>query len=364
MPIGLSRYYLENMIQRYQKSTKKQKTYLLDEFCINSGYSRKHASRILSGHLKAVKKKPGPARKYSSSEFMSYLLEFWEAMNRLCGKNMVEAIPYWLAKYPEAIPQRVINELLSISASTIDRRLKPYKNKKPKGLSTTKSSHLKNQIPLRTLDAEAKCPGVVNADTVAHCGQSIAGDYANTLTVVDLFSAWTINRAIWKKEAKPTMKQVKKAEELLPFNLVEFFSDNGNEFINYELESYLTKRQAPVNFKRTRAYKKNDACYVEQKNYTHVRKIIGYDRIAHRELVGVLNDIYQNYWNPYQNFFIPTQKIEKKKRQGSKIKKKYSKPQTPFQRLMESGYLTKLQRQALQSEYDKLNPFKLKKRIR
>ena len=324
MPIKLSKFYLENVRERYQKSTKKLKTAILSEFCVNSGYSRKHASRILTRVLEPRKQRSGPKLRYNSDEFLRYLKTFWEAMNRMCGKNMVVALPIWLPKYPDKIPQKVIDELLAISASTIDRRLKLYKNTKPKGLSSTTASHLKYRIPVRTLDAHARCPGVVNADTVAHCGTSLSGDFANSLTIVDLYSAWTVNRAIWKKEAVPTLKQIKKAEELFPFSWVEFFSDNGNEFINYELEKYLAKRAVPVNFKRTRPYKKNDACYVEQRNYTHVRKIIGYQRIGARELVGLMNEIYQVYWNPLQNFFTPTIKMESKERINSKIKKTYS----------------------------------------
>lgn len=363
MPIKLNKFYLKNIRERYKKSTKKLKTVILSEFCVNSGYSRKHASRILNGVLEPRKNKSGPKLQYNSDEFLKYLKILWEAMNRMCGKNMVVALPIWLPKFPEKIPQTIIDELLSISASTIDRRLKQFKNTKPKGLSSTTASNLKHRIPVRTLDAHAECPGIVNADTVAHCGTSLSGDYANSLTIVDLYSAWTVNRAIWKKEAPPTLKQIKKAESLFPFSWVEFFSDNGNEFINYELEKYLTKRAVPVNFKRTRAYKKNDACYVEQKNYTHVRKIMNYKRIGERELVGLINEIYQVYWNPLQNYFTPTIKMEKKERIGSKIIKTYSKPKTPYQRLIECSYLSRLQKKALQTRFNNLDPFFLKREL-
>jgi len=250
LPVGI---YLKNVRERYQKSTKKLKTAILSEFCVNSGYNRKHASRILTGVLEPRKARPGPKLKYNSDKFLRHLKFFWESMNRMCGKNMVAALPIWLPKYSEKIPDEVLKELLQISASTIDRRLKLYKNTKPKGLSSTTASLLKNRIPVRTLDAHAECPGIVNADTVAHCGTSLSGDFANSLTIVDLYSAWTVNRAIWKKEAEPTLKQIKKAESLFPFSWIEFFSDNGNEFINHTLEPYLLKRAVPINFKRTRA---------------------------------------------------------------------------------------------------------------
>lgn len=362
MPIKLQREYLKNIRERYQKSTKRMKTYILSEFCVNSGYSRKHGCRILGGKAEPRTQRSGPKVKYDEI-FRFQLKNLWEIMGRLCGKNMVAAIPLWLPRSPESYPENIRKKLESVSASTIDRLLAPYKSSNPKGLSTTKASKLKHRIPMRTLDAEAKCPGVVNGDTVAHCGDNIAGDYMNSLTVVDLFSGWTVNRAIWKKEAEGTLNQIKKVEAALPFNLIEFFSDNGNEFINFELESYFEKRIAPVNFRRTRAYKKNDGCYVEQKNFTHVRKLFGYVRVPLPQLVTLANEIYQVYWNPLQNFFIPSMKLIKKERVGAKTIKQYDEPKTPYQRLLDSGYLTTLQRKSLIQRYNQLNPFFLRKEL-
>lgn len=362
MPTKLQKEYLNNVRERYKKSTKKMKTFILNEFCVNSGYSRKHACRILNGRVEPRTRRPGPVVWYDDV-FLNYLKNLWEVMGRLCGKNMEAALPIWLPRSPESYPEVIRKKLESVSASTIDRLLVPYKSSKPRGLSTTKASKLKHRIPMRTLDAKAKCPGIVNADTVAHCGDSIAGDYMNSLTVVDLFSGWTMNRAIWKKEADGTLNQIKKIEATLPFNLIEFFSDNGNEFINFELERYFEKRIAPVSFRRTRAYKKNDGCYVEQKNFTHVRKLFGYIRIPLPQMVSLANEIYQAYWNPLQNFFTPSMKLIKKERVGSKVIKHYDEPKTPYQRLIASGYLTTLQRKALIQKYNQLNPFFLRREL-
>ena len=362
MPIKLHKEYLKNVRERYQNSTKKVRSYILSEFCVNSGYSRKHASRILTEKLEPRIRKSGPSIIYDQN-FLFYLRDLWEVMGRLCGKNMEAAIPLWLAKSTGRYPEDIRKKFLSVSASTIDRLLRDYRSVKPKGLSTTKSSSLKHRIPLRTLDSKAQCPGVVNADTVAHCGDSPAGDFMNSLTMVDLFSGWTVNKAIWKKDAMATLKQIRKAEALLPFNLVEFFSDNGNEFINKDLEKYFANRQAPVRFRRTRAYKKNDGCYVEQKNYTHVRKIFGYQRVSIPELVSLANEIYQVYWNPLQNFFTPSMKLISKERIGAKIVKKYDAPKTPYQRLIESGYLTTDQKKYLIQKYNNLDPYFLRKEL-
>jgi hypothetical protein len=362
MPIKLTKDYLKNLRERYEKSTKKMKGFILSEFCANSGYSRKHASRVLSGSTEPRAKRPGPPARYDDG-FLLHLRELWEMSGRLCGKNLEAAIPLWLPKAPLPLPGIIKTKLETVSASTIDRLLRPYKKTKPRGLSTTKASHLKYKIPIRTLDSKAQCPGVVNADTVAHCGESAAGDFMNSLTVVDLFSGWTVNRAIWKKDAEATLKQVKNVEARLPFNLIEFFSDNGNEFINELLQKYFERRTARVNFTRTRAYKKNDSCYVEQKNYTHVRKVFGYQRVELPELVGLANEIYQVYWNPLQNFFTPSMKLITKERDGSKVIKKYDKPKTPFQRLIESGYLTNDQTRSLVKTYNSLNPYFLKNEL-
>lgn len=362
MPIRLHTEYLKNIRERYQKSTKKEKKWILSEFCVNTSYNRKHATRILGGKLEPRLRKPGPGSKYDQY-FVFHLRELWEATGRICGKNMKVAIPIWLDRSREPYPEDIRKKLLSVSASTIDRVLHKFKKIKPKGLSTTSASKLKNRIPLRTLDAQAKCPGIVNGDTVAHCGDNIAGDYMNSLTMVDLFSGWTSNRAIWKKDAEATLKQLKKIETQLPFNLIEFFSDNGNEFINNKTIDYFSKRPASVNFHRTRAYKKNDGCYVEQKNYTHVRKIFGYQRINSPELVAMANEIYQVYWNPLQNHFIPSMKLINKERVGSKIIKKYDQPKTPYQRLIESGYLTNDQKRSLVKSYNNLDPFFLKREL-
>lgn len=362
MPTKLEKEYLKNIRERYKKSTKKNKTYILSEFCVNSGYSRKHASRILSGAVEPRVRRPGPVVRYDE-QFLVHLKDLWEMTGRLCGKNLNAAIPLWLPRSPSPLPSPIKLKMESISASTIDRLLAPYKKTKPKGISTTKASYLKYKIPMRTLDSRAQCPGIVNADTVAHCGESAAGEFMNSLTVVDLYSGWTANRAIWKKDAQATLKQIKKVESTLPFNLVEFFSDNGNEFINHLLQDYFEKRPARVNLKRTRAYKKNDGCYVEQKNYTHVRKIFGYLRVSNPELVALANEIYQVYWNPLQNYFTPSMKMVSKERVGAKIIKKYDEPKTPYQRLVECSYLTNDQKRTLVKTYNNLNPYFLKQEL-
>ncbi len=247
-------------------------------------------------------------------------------------------------------------KLIDVSPATIDRLLKPCRETKPKARSNTRPSLIKNKIPLKLLDKEVDYPGFIEADTVAHCGESLSGEFVNTLTMTDLYSGWTENRALWNKLSEQVIKQIGRVESRLPFDMIGLAVDNGSEFLNHDLHSYLTRRQCPLNFVRRRPYKKNDNAHVEQKNFTHVRQILGYERIEEREMVGLINEIYQAYFNPLRNFFIPNVKLIKRERVGSKIKKTYDQPKTPYQRLLDSTYLSNLQKRNLKQRYNQLNP--------
>lgn len=275
---------------------------------------------------------------------------------------MVAAIPIWLPFYrSHDLDKQTKNKLLSVSSATIDRCLKKYKDKK--GLSATRSSCFKNKIPLQLLKSEdLQRPGFIEADTVAHCGQSLSGAFAWTLTMTDLHSGWTENRATWTKDSYNVLQAIIKIEDNLPFFLNGFACDNGTEFLNENLLNYFTNRPvAPIDFVRRRPYKKNDNAHVEQKNFTHVRQIFGYDRIDQKELLELMNDIYEHYWNPLHNHFIPSLKLKEKCREGARVKKYYEEAKTPYQRLMESDSLTMYQKEALQKEHESLNPFKVRK---
>jgi hypothetical protein len=357
MPTKVKRIYLESIMERYKKSTKYKKGLILNEFCQVCGYERKYAIRILNGAIKPRFKKPGPASKYE--QVIDHIYYLWNAMNRMCSKKMVKAFDDWLPFYKSATNDELAL-IKKISASSIDRLLKPYRGGHLKGKSTTMASLLKSKIPIKLLDAEVLEPGFIESDTVAHCGSDIAGDYANSITMTDLFSGWTENRAVWKKHADVVKKQIQKIEYDLPFMLKGFASDNGNEFLNDELHKYFTDRLRPVEFVRRRPYKKNDNAHVEQKNFTHVREIFGYVRIEDPVLIGLMNEIYQAYWNPLWNYFTPMMKLKAKTRIGSKIKKEYDKPETPFARLMATDKLDTYYKLKLKQKKNTINPFVLK----
>ncbi len=188
----------------------------------------------------------------------------------------------------------VTKALLHISASSIDRALEPTRVRyRGRGRSTTKpGTLLRQQIPVKTNQWDETRPGFLEADTVAHCGNSTDGQYANTIDAVDIATGWTEQRAVWGKGEAGVLEQIESIENSLPFALLGFDSDNGNEFLNHHLFRHFTKREAPVQFTRSRAYHKDDNAHVEQKNWTHVRLWFGYHRIENPEAVKLMNELY------------------------------------------------------------------------
>lgn len=363
MTTEMRRVYLETVRSRYQKSTKKEKSLILNEFCNVCGYERKYAIRILWSHVEPRSRRPGPKRIYSH-QVIPHLIYFWNAMNRCCSKKMKAALPLWMPFYREPIDPGVKALLLKMSSATIDRRLRDYReSSEVRGLSATRSTWVKSKIPLKLLDHAVTEPGFVESDTVAHCGTSLAGNFISSLTITDLYSGWTENRAVLTKTSEQMIPQIKDIEARLPFEMKGFASDNGTEFLNQDLHFYLRKRQKPIEFVRRRPYKKNDNAHVEQKNFTHVRSLFGYLRFEHPELVSRMNEIYRAYWNPLWNYFTPCLKLKEKTRIGGRVKKVYDGPKTPVQRLIEAPDMTSWQISYLKEQQRSKNPFWLKQQL-
>ena len=360
MSIEALREYLEAIRERYQKATTREKTLILNEYCAVAEYDRKHAIKILNRPPAEKKGRPGPAATYDA-EVIKHLVELWRLMDQMCSKNMKAALPLWLPHYE--VETRVRELLLKMSPSTIDRALKPYRKAFRRGLSSTRPSLIKNRIPIELLTEDVKQPGYMEGDTVVHCGNTLMGSYINTLTMTDLYSGWTENRAMSSKTSESIIGAMKSIEKDLPFTLVGFASDNGSEFLNHDVNWYFKRRNDPVKVVRRRPYKKNDNAHVEQKNWTHVRELFGYERLEIKELQDLMNDIYQNYWNPLKNYFTPAMKLESKTRIGGKMKKKYDKPKTPYERLLTYPQLNPWAKGRMQQLYQKTNPFELKSEL-
>jgi hypothetical protein len=364
--------YLATIRSRYHQASRKGKTLILDEFCATCGYHRKYAIRVLRRRPKdnpsSPKRSRGPKPVYQHAQLVTALKRLWFATDQMCSRKLKAAIPLWLPFYDaayEVLGGAVKEQLLTISSATIDRLLKPYRALNRKGRCTTRpGTLLKNQIPVKTHNWDVTRPGYFEADTVAHCGNSMAGDFISSLTFTDIFSGWTENRAVWGRGSQGVLRQIADIEAKIVFPILGFDCDNGAEFLNHHLVSYFTDRpRNPVIFTRSRPYRKNDNAFVEQKNWTHVRQLLGYDRFDHPELVPIINDLYGTEWSLFNNYFCPTLKLKHKTRINSRYVKTYELPQTPCQRLLASEHVEPASKILLQEVYNSLNPFTLKRNI-
>jgi hypothetical protein len=360
--------YLAAIVKRYKQASKAQKHIILDEFCDATQYHRKHAIRLLRGFKRFTKPQPkprGPKPVYDSPELLKALRKVWLAANQPCSTRLKAMVPLWLPSYGPTfgnLSPQVRKALETISPPTIDRRLKPVRVQyKKRGRATTKpGTLLRKQIPLKTNQWDETRPGFLEADTVAHCGQSLAGLFVYTVDCVDIATGWTEQRAVWGKGETGVLEQIRHIEQSLPFPLLGFDCDNGSEFLNYHLLRHFAQRKKPVQFTRSRAYHKNDNAHVEQKNWTHVRQWLGYDRLDNPHVVPLLNDLYAQEWRLFHNFFLPSVKLLAKERIASKTIRRYDPPKTPYQRIMESSLVTPTIKKQLTAQLKILNPFQLR----
>jgi hypothetical protein len=366
------REYLHEIIERYNKAGKEGKKKISDEFCSVCGYHRKYAIKLLNQsplqEINNQSKRAGRKKKYHTVGVINFLKILWKRTNLICSDRLKAAIPIWLPIYKKSISalSKKDEELLrSISPATIDRILAKFRGKYTKrGLCTTRpGSIIRDLIPIKTNQWDESRPGFIEVDLVAHCGSSVAGEYINTLDVVDIATGWTSQRAVWGKGEVNTFKAIREIELTLPFKIKGFDSDNGKEFMNYRLLKYFKHRTQPVSYTRSRAYNKNDNAHIEEKNWTVVRQYIGYDRLNNPEQLELLNDLYRNDLNDFVNYFLPSVKLISKERQGSKIKKKHDKAKTPFQRLFDSKYIDEEKKLELLRILNRLDPFKLQENI-
>ena len=359
--------YRQAIQERYATASRKDKKKILDEFCAVCRYNRKYAIRLLHQSPWRRKRKRGRKSRYSDPVFLKAILGIWRATDFMCSYRLKATIPLWLPFYEQSfgrLAAEVHDKLLAISRPTLDRVLKPLRARYRKGLGGTKpGSMLRNQIPIRTDNWDITRPGFMEADTVAHCGNSLAGNFVWSLTMTDIHTAWTECRAVWNKGSDDVVRQVRDIEHNLPFELLGFDCDNGSEFLNYHLVRYFSDREKPVGLTRYRPYKKNDNAHVEQKNWAHPRHLLGYDRIENPALIPLINDLYANQWSLYQNHFCPSVKLKSKTRIRSRYRKTYDDPLTPYQRVMNSPDVSEEKKMQLMIIHTALNPFSLKDAI-
>jgi len=353
---------------RYSRRNREGKSRMLDELCEDYGYERKYAVKLLKGSLPPGlgRSPPGPEPQYAQIE--PIVRQIWLAAEQPCGKRLVPILKQWLPFYERRfgrVGNRQKRLLHQVSSATLDRLLAPARAAYPgRGRCGTKpGSLLKTEIPIRTGTWDLTQPGYLEADSVAHCGASLAGDFIWSLTYTDIFSGWTEGRAVWNKGATGVLAATREVEGALPFALLGFDCDNGSEFLNHHLWRYMDQRSSPVAFTRSRPYHKDDQAHVEQKNWMWPRQLLGYGRLEEVALVEPICTVYKEVWGPLQNFFLPCLKLKEKWRQGSRWRRRYELPTTAYTRLCQEGILGRKQRSRLRERYASLDPFELKDQL-
>ena len=358
--------YLREIYARYQKASRKEKSQILTEFCSVARYNRKYALRLLNG--KPPKRVPPERRKRRpkySRGVVEVLRVIWEAANYPWSLRLRALIPLWLPwvkKHMEVSP-RLEKELLTISPRQIDRRLGPYKKQVKKRLygRTKPGTLLKHQIPIKTERWETTEPGFGEIDLVSHSGDRADGEFIYTLTFTDIHSTWTETRAVMGKSQAFVKDALDDIRDKLPFPMRGIDSDNGSEFINHHLVAYCEANQ--IKFTRSRPYKKDDNAHVEQKNWTHVRKLFGYLRYDSEEALLKMNELDRGDLRLLQNLFLPSVRLVTKKRVGSRLRRFYDSPKTPLDRLLDSSGRLSLKLAALRALRKRLDPFVVSSRL-
>lgn len=367
-------------VGRYRNGSKKVKQQILDEFCETTGYCRGYARFILRNHGRQVwlggkrivvgdlhKRQQRVKPRYYDEQVLQELIKLWQLLNYLCGKRLVAIMPELIAKLEQFGELRLAattkEKLLRISAATVDRLLKPERRKHElRSRSHTKpGTLLKHQIPIRTFaEWDEQQPGFAEIDLVAHDGGLALGDFCQTLDLTDVCTGWTETEAVPNKAQVWVFEAIQRIRQRLPFPLRGLDSDNGSEFINGDLLRYCEQQR--ITFTRARPYRKNDNCYVEQKNYSVVRQTVGYQRFDTTAELMVLQQLYQTL-RLYTNFFQPTMKLKNKERYGARVKKSYYAPQTPYQRVLVCAEVSASDKKKLQCQYRLLNPAALKREL-
>jgi len=352
---------------RYAGRGKEGKSRLLNEFCEQYGYERKYAIKLLQNRLERApsRRRAGPEPKYEPVQ--EIVERIWSCAEQLCGKRLAPALELWLPHYSRHYGKLLSTQkklLNSISAATLDRLLAECKAQARRGQSGTRpGSLLRHQVPIQGEVWDERRLGFLEADSVAHCGGSLAGNFIWSLTYTDLASTWTEGRAVWNKGRHGVLEQTKNVEQTLPFALLGFDFDNGGEWLNWTLIHYLQVRPRPVSVTRSRPYHKDDNAHVEQKNWMWPRQLLGYGRLEDERLLSPINALYTEAWGPLQNFFLPSMKLVKKWREGSRWVRRHDEPQTAYQRLLAHGELTAKARRQLRERFEALDPFMLAQEV-
>ena len=357
---------LDALRERYSSVPKRDKTKIIDEFVAVSGHHRKHAIRLLNGKCKESMEKKGHSKRIYNEAVLESLIVLWEASDRICGKRLKFLLPDLIESMEHHehinLDPEVRVRLLKISASTIDRFLKPVRKKaKPRKRKYSKPK-VRAQIPVRTFsDWDSPPPGYLEIDFVVHCGGSMAGSYIHTLTITDIYSGWVECIPLIVREQSLVIEALDTIRKQLPFPILGIDSDNDSAFINDMLLRYSNNQN--IEFTRSRAYRKNDQAWIEQKNGAVVRKFVGHNRYSGVIAGQALAHLYQAV-RLYVNYFQPSFKLKEKARNGSKVNRNYYAPKTPCNRLLDFPELDSKTKENLQLYRRQVDPILLLNQIR
>jgi hypothetical protein len=360
--------YLSSIIDRYRKASKALKSKILDELCKVCHYHRKYAI----ARLAALRDGKPPFRpvvhkrqKRYGPRLLRMIESVWETAHWPWSVRLKVVLVLWLPWIRQRFQISAAEEkqLRTISASTLDRALSRKRaTLKHRIYGRTKpGTLLKHQIPIKTEHWDVTRPGFVEVDTVSHSGPSGEGDFLYSVNMTDIDSGWVETRAVLGKGETGVQIAIEGMRRALPFTLLGLDADNGSEFINYHLLDYC--KNSDVQFTRSRPYKKDDNAHIEQKNWTHVRKLMGWDRYDCQAALAAMNDLYTHELRLYMNLFQPSVKLVKTIRKGSRLKRLYDAPQTPLDRLLAKGLADRLKIAHLKALRERTDPFELSKLI-
>ena len=368
--------YMNTLRKRYLQASKKDKGQMLDEYCRNTGQDRKYVIKKFRQTVRVKKEgtqgkeknRRKPRKETYDGPVKAALVCVWKIFDFPCGQRLAPIL------CEETNRLRILKELIcsdetarklrEMVPSTIDAKLKHEKEveRGKRKYVSKRNSLLCTKVPTKTAaELDRENPGVVQIDFVENCGVSVRGEYVNSLSVTDICSGWWEGEAVMGKGQERALEAINETRIRSPFAWKEMHPDNGGNIMNYHVYAYSQKNKIALS--RSRPYKKNDNCFVEQKNSTHVRQVVGYRRYDSKEEQNIINDLYRHELRLYKNFFQPVMKLTKKYRVAGKIKKKYDTPKTPYRRLMESERITKKQKKELKQTYESLNPGNLKRSI-
>ena len=359
--------YFRAVYERYHRAGREAKHWMLNEFCLNTGYHRKYAIRLLNGTppgKQPERRRHGGRARYGP-QVLSILAAIWEAAGYPWSVRLKALLPSWLPwiRKRYRMTSAMEKQLLGISARQIDRRLRARKSERKRRIygRTKPGSLLKHHIPVKTDSWDVTGPGFSEIDLVAHCGNSGDGEFAHTLNLTDIHSGWTESRALLGKSQVAVQQGLDEIEKVLPFRLLGVDSDNGSEFINWHLKGWCEQKQ--IQLTRGRPYQKDDNAHVEQKNWTHVRKLLGWERYDSEAVVEAINDLYRHELGWWMNLYLPSVKLVKKVRVGSKVRRVYDAAQTPFERVLAGAQMKPEPVAELKKLRQGLDPFQLGKLI-